>query len=85
MTARDDRPDVEIGASFSAKKLRFNKKPETDVEVHGEPGADSVIESERENLPEEVEPGVTYRDVHVRWGVAGRLREAAGEDDSSDR
>jgi hypothetical protein len=84
MTARDNRPDVEIGASFSAKKLRFKEKPKTDVEVHGEPDVDSVIESERENLPEEVEPGVTYRDVHVRWGAAGRLRDPSGRDDAAD-
>jgi hypothetical protein len=29
--------------------------------------------SERENLPDEVEPGVTYRDVAVRWRLSARL------------
>jgi hypothetical protein len=80
VTDPGDRPDIEIGASFSAKKLRFKSKPETDVEVHGEPDAEGVIESERENLPDEVEPGVTYRDVRVRWGVAGRLRHPSDRD-----
>ncbi len=83
MTDPGERPDIEIGASFSAKKLRFKSKPKTDVEFHGEPGPDSVIESERENLPEEVEPGVTYHDVHVRWGAAARLRDLH-EDDERD-
>jgi hypothetical protein len=31
--------------------------------------------SERENLPEEVEPGVTYRDVRIRWRAAARMKD----------
>jgi hypothetical protein len=78
-----DRPDVEIGASVHADSLRFREKPQTEVEVHGEVAEpdrrDDAIEttsgSERENLPDEVEPGVTYRDVSVRWRAAGRIPE----------
>jgi hypothetical protein len=33
--------------------------------------AESV--SERDNLPDAVEPGVTYRDVSVRWRASLRL------------
>jgi hypothetical protein len=33
--------------------------------------AESV--SERENLPDELQPGVTYRNVSVRWRLAARL------------
>ena len=67
---RDRRPDVEIGASVKAKALRFKRKPETKVEIHGEGGT----HGERENLPDEVEPGVTYRDVRVRWSAAANAR-----------
>jgi hypothetical protein len=77
---RIERPDVEIGASVKAKRLRFRDKPRTDVELHGEvaePGrrddVDMASGSERTNLPDEVEPGVTYRDVSVRWRAAGRI------------
>jgi hypothetical protein len=35
---------------------------------------DSESGSERENLPEEVEPGVTYRDVEVGWAARARAR-----------
>jgi hypothetical protein len=35
--------------------------------------AESV--SRRENLPDELEPGVTYRDFAVRWRVAARLKD----------
>jgi hypothetical protein len=65
----DDQPDIEIGAFVKAKRLRFHKKPEADVRVEGQGGSGS----ERENLPETVEPGVTYRDVRVAWRAAARL------------
>jgi len=77
-----DNPDVEIGASVKAKRLRFRKEPRTKVELHGEArtpegrtGLRTSSGSERENLPEEVEPGVTYRDVRVRWQASARLED----------
>ena len=84
---RIEQPDVEIGAAVHAKKLRFRRRPQTEVEVHGESHIDdrladeidraeidTVSGSERENLPEEVEPGVTYRDVGVRWRAAAKIK-----------
>jgi len=71
---RIERPDIEIGASFRAKSLRFEQAPEVDVEVRGHPDREEVTGSERENLPDEVEPGVTYDDVRVRWKAAARIR-----------
>lgn len=83
--------DIEIGAGVKAKRLRFKRKPRTEVELHGEartPEGDSELEtasgSERRNLPEEVEPGVTYRDVRVRWRAAGRLRDPASSGDAEE-
>lgn len=64
----DDLPDIEIGATVKAKRLRFESPPETEVKVHGDWRSHSG--SERENLPDEVEPGVEYRDVKVNWGAA---------------
>jgi hypothetical protein len=64
-------PDIEIGAKVEAKRLRFEREPETEVTLHGD--WRSHTESERENLPEEVEPGVEYRDVEVRWGAAAYI------------
>jgi hypothetical protein len=77
-----DEPDIEIGAVVRAKKLRFKSKPKTEVEFHKRSEADldglapeiqTASGSKRENLPDEVEPGVTYRDVHVRWGAAAKI------------
>jgi hypothetical protein len=74
---RVEHPDVEIGASVSARRLRFHRRPETHVELHGEVTErgrhgrlDTASGSEREHLPDEVEPGVDYEDVRVRWRVA---------------
>jgi hypothetical protein len=91
-----DEPDIEIGASVRAKKLRFKSKPKTKVEFDErseasleslEPEIETGSGSQRENLPDEVEPGVTYRDVHVRWGAAARIvppPESEDEEDSKD-
>jgi hypothetical protein len=79
---RIERPDIEMGARVKAKRLRFERVPETEVEFFGDHLADSVSGSERKNLPEEVEPGRTYEDVEVRWRAAariGRRRPASGD------
>jgi hypothetical protein len=80
---RVENADVEIGAIVKAKQLRFRQKPRTHVELHGElhePDGQGELQttsgSERKNLPDEVEPGVTYRDVRVRWRAAAGTRRA---------
>ena len=70
---RLERPDIEIASVVKAKKLRFGRKPRVGVSFEGKPEIDKVSGGERENLPAEVEPGVTYRDVRVRWRAAARL------------
>jgi hypothetical protein len=85
-------PDVEIGARVHARELRFRSEPKTHVELHGEvtergrrrQDVDTASGSERRNLPEEVEPGVTYRDVDVRWRATARLRDASGTANDDD-
>jgi hypothetical protein len=84
---RAGEPDVEIGAAASAKKLRFKRKPRVEVNTYAHSELDPELaremekiegeagsHTERENLPDEVEPGVTYRDVRVRWRAAARLK-----------
>jgi hypothetical protein len=78
-------PDIEIGAVARARRLRFRRKPKTEVEFEGQTRmrSDDRIEdvelesesgSERRNLPEEVQPGVTYRNVEVGWAARARAR-----------
>ena len=69
----DKEPDVEISAFVRAKELRFECKPDVEVGAHADSPASAESVSERKNLPDEVEPGVTYRNVDVRWRLAARL------------
>ena len=89
MTKRSDEPDIEIGAVVRAKKLRFKKTPKTEVEFDKKseaslegiaPEIETASGSKRENLPEKVEPNKTYRDVHVRWGAAAKLKPPDRDD-----
>jgi hypothetical protein len=76
---RSRRPpaaDIEFVASIEAGELRFDESPETDVRFFGEPDHESTSGSDRTNLPEKVEPGVTYRKVRVDYRLATRLVEA---------
>jgi hypothetical protein len=68
-------PDVEMSAVVRAKELRFECKPEVDVRAYADSPASAESVSERENLPEELEPGVTYRDIAVRWRLSARLED----------
>ena len=70
--------DIELLASVQANQLRFGSRPQIEVRFFGEPGHESASGSDRTNLPERVEPGVTYRDVRVDYRLASRL---AGVDD----
>ncbi len=61
--ARD--PDIEIGASVKAKKLRFEHVDEVKVRFSGSPRPVSASGSSRKNLPEQVTENETYRDIEV--------------------
>jgi hypothetical protein len=74
-------PDVEIAAAVRAKEVRFECKPEVDVGAWADSPASAESVSERENLPNELEPGVTYRDIAVRWRLAARLEDPPPDPD----
>ena len=69
----DWEPDVEIAATVRADEVRFECRPEVVVRAYSDSPATAESVSERDNVPDEVEPGVIYRDVAVRWRVAVRL------------
>lgn len=68
-------PEVEMRFSVRAEELRFECKPEVDVVAFADSPATAESQSERENLPDELEPGVTYRDIAVRWRAAAWLSD----------
>ena len=61
----DANADLSITARVTADSLRFEKVPNTRVEFPGRPERATVWEAERENLPPQVQPGVTYRDIGI--------------------
>jgi hypothetical protein len=69
----DREPDLEIAASASADEVRFECKPEVRVRAYSNVPATAESISERDNLPDEVQSGVTYRDISVRWRASVRL------------
>jgi hypothetical protein len=79
----DEVADVEVFTGIRAKELRFGAVPETKVWFEGEPAERSSTKAERENLPEEVEPEVTYRDVKVRWQARSRIVHPSDPSDTS--
>lgn len=66
--------DVVIVASVSAREMRFDAPPNAKLRVPGCEGGLQVLE--RRNLPERVQPGVTYRDVYVSVRILGPLNAA---------
>lgn len=66
-------PLVVIRATADVRELRFGSQPRTSVRTLGCAGLDSVIVTERVNLPEPVQPGVTYRDVRVGMEIRAHL------------
>lgn len=80
--SRPDRPrnpDIEFTADVKAKKLRFEEVPETEVRFSGHPRRESASGTNRKNLPDEVEPNVTYHDSEVRLRIASALDESDPE------
>jgi hypothetical protein len=66
-------PDVEIAAAARADEVRFERIPEVSVRAYANQPASAESVSERENLPDELQPAVTYRNVSVRWRLAAWL------------
>lgn len=75
--------DVEVFTGVRADELRFGTVPETKVRFEGEPAERSSSKTERESLPEEVEAGVTYRNIGVRWQARSRIVHPSDPSDSS--
>jgi len=78
-----ETPDIEFSANVKARELRFEEVPETEVRFWGHPERNSVSVNERKNLTEEVQQGVTYRNVSVRSRIASELVAIEEEPDAT--
>ncbi|HYH80281.1 MAG TPA: hypothetical protein VEX86_10800 [Longimicrobium sp.] len=66
---------VVIRASATIDEVTFRTEPRASARVVG-CGGPAVRVVERRNLPERVEPGVTYRDVRIAVEIVGRVEAA---------
>ena len=55
------------------RELHFEEVPEPEVFFRGNTVRNSVWESRRENLPDEVQEGVIYRNARVRLRIATEI------------
>ena len=70
------RADVVILASVTIDELRFDREPHGRLRVAGCPEGEGLRVLERRNLPDRIQPGVTYRDVRVSVQILGALNAA---------
>ena len=69
-TGKPRNPDIALDADVRMRELRFEKAPEPEVRFRGDTRRNSVWESRREDLPDEVREGVIYRNAGVRLRIA---------------
>ncbi len=72
-TGKPQNPDIAFDADVRMRELRFERAPEPEVYFRGNTRRNSVWESRRENLPDEVWEGVIYRDAGVRLRIASEM------------
>ena len=70
-----DNADFSITANIRAKSLIFEAVPNPKVEFFGQPARNTVWEAKRENLPDQVQPGVTYRNIGIRLKITSVFRD----------
>lgn len=72
-TGEPQNPDIALNAHVRARELHFEEVPDPEVYFRGNTARNSVWESRRENLPDEVQEGVVYRNARVRLRIATEI------------
>ena len=65
-------PDISLTAKAKVRRLHFDRVPETGTRFWGQQERKTESGTVRENLPEEVERGVVYRDARIRLKIAAK-------------
>ena len=72
-TGEPQNPDIALDADVRMRELHFEEVPDPEVRFEGNTRRNSVWESRRENLPDEVQEGVIYRNAGVRLRIATEM------------
>ena len=75
-TGEPRNPDIALGADVKMRELCFEEVPDPKVRFRGSTRRNSVWRSRRENLPDEVQEGVVYRDAGVRLLIASEIADS---------
>ena len=78
-TGKPQNPDIALDAKVRMRELRFERAPEPKVRFRGNTRRNSVWGSERENLPDEVQEGVIYRNAGIRSRIATEIVDSDPE------
>jgi hypothetical protein len=70
--ADEENADIDVSTSVRMRSLRFKTVPSTRVWFEGFPDEVHSLRTDRKNLPDEVQPGITYENVTVRWRARAR-------------
>ena|SRR3712207_5024264 len=72
-TGKPQNPDIALDADVRMRELRFEEAPDPEVNFRGNTGRTSVWKSRREDLPDKVRDGVSYRNAGVRLRIATEI------------
>ncbi len=72
-TGNPRNPDIAFDAEVRMRKLHFEEVPDPEVRFRGNTRRNSVWGSRRENLPDEVQEGIVYRNSGVRLRIASEI------------
>lgn len=61
--------DLVIQGSVTAESVKYDQVPKTKIRFFGTPNRITGWQTERRNIPKDVKPGVTYRDVGVKFRI----------------
>ena len=67
--------DIAIIANITAKELRIDASANSSVEFLDKAKNHTIWQVERFNLPDKLEPGVTYRNIGIRLKITSRLAD----------
>ena len=72
-TGEPRKPDIALSADVKMRELYFEEVPDSEVRFRGNTSRNSVWGSRRENLPNDVQEGVVYRNAEVRLCIASEI------------
>jgi hypothetical protein len=72
-TGKPQNPDIALDADVRMRELHFEEVPDPEVRFRGNTERNSLWESKRENLPDEVQEGGIYRNAVVRLRITTEM------------